>query len=176
MANLNNLEQDIENWDGKSAEQIKKLYRKYATQENFSSHLVKTLKLPQLQAGATWLLKAWLESGNQLAAKERNGLFKKLSSLETWDAQLHVLQMLPYLEIPSTKTNKSVLPALEDFVDQCLISEKKFVRAWAYQGLFEIARVEPSKRESIEKLFAQALENEPASVKARIRSLLKEGF
>ena len=87
-----------------------------------------------LQRAATWLLKKHLELGNSLSAGDCRAIFAGLSVYEHWETRLHVLQCLPYLQIVDEDC-----VALEMFLDGCLASDKKFVRAWAYNGYNELS-------------------------------------
>ena len=83
-------------------------------------------------------------------------------------SKLHILQCLPYLDIPE---DDSV--GLGKFLDACLESDSKFVRAWAYNGFNELSLRFPRYREKVDGLLARAIESESASVQARIRNILK---
>ena len=85
-----------------------------------------------------------------------------------WECKLHVLQCLPYLEIPESES-----ASLERFLDACLESDNKFVRAWAYNGFSELSLRFPRYRERVDGLLARAATSEAASVRARIRNILK---
>ena len=55
-----------------------------------------------------------------------------------------------------------------------LTATNKFVRAWSYNGLYELARRDPVYLPEVEQIFELALRDEAPSVKARIRNLQKE--
>ena len=57
-----------------------------------------------------------------------------------------------------------------------LTDQNKFVRAWSYNGLYELATSFPSLRKEAERFFDMALADEAASVKARVRNIMKKGF
>ena len=65
---------------------------------------------------------------------------------------------------------------VETFLRECLVNDTKFVRAWAYSGLYELAFQYPEYKEEAKQLFEMAMRDEPASVKSRIRKVMKEGF
>ena len=56
----------------------------------------------------------------------------------------------------------------------CLSDTNKFVRAWSYNGLAELAKQYPQYRGEVKQLFelAQNDDSEAASVKARIRNIV----
>ena len=81
---------------------------------------------------------------------------------------LHLLQCLHYLSIPDEDR-----VVLEQFLDACVRSEKKFVRAWAYSGYHELALRFPQYRDAVDGMLARAAGSESASVRARIHNLRK---
>ena len=113
-------------------------------------------------------MKKHLEVGNSLSTAGCRAVFGSLSLQEHWESKLHILQCLPYLDIPE---DDSV--GLEKFLEACLKSDRKFVRAWAYNGFKELSIRFPRYREKVDGMLAQAIESESASVRARIRNILK---
>ena len=57
-----------------------------------------------------------------------------------------------------------------------MVENNKLVRAWAYNGFYEISRQYPEYKEETKKLFAMAMKDEAPSVKARIRNIMRTGF
>ncbi len=165
------LEQAIRAWDGKSADDIEAVYLRHEGQSDLVASLLELSSNPELETGATWLLKRHLERGGRLDAGAIADLFALAPGLQTWEARLHLLQGLLYLRIPESEQ-----PRLEAFVRKCLADPNKFVRAWAYNGFYELARQYPQYRNEAAKLFEMAMRDEAASVKARVRNLLRQGF
>lgn len=128
------LSEEIASWDGKSAAVLKAAYERHSGEEDFVATILAHISDVQSQRAATWLLKKHLEEGNSLSVAACRAVFGGLSVQEHWEAKLHVLQCLPYLDIPEDDTI-----GLEQFLDACLDSERKFVRAWAYNGFNELA-------------------------------------
>ena len=113
-------------------------------------------------------MKRHLELGNPLSVGECRSILGSLSVQQDWESKLHLLQCLPYLSIPDEDR-----VGLEQFLDTCVRSDKKFVRAWAYSGLGELALRFPQYREAVDGMLARAGASEVASVRARIRNLRK---
>ena len=65
---------------------------------------------------------------------------------------------------------------VEAFLRQALVSEQKFVRAWAYDGFYQLAKQYPEYQQEAMSFFAMAMDDEVASVKARVRNIIKQGF
>ncbi len=162
------LSEEIASWDGKSAAALQSTYERHCAEEGFVATILGHFADVELQRAATWLLKKHLESGNSLTAADGRAVFDMLSVQGHWECKLHVLQCLPYLEIPESES-----ASLERFLDACLESDNKFVRAWAYNGFSELSLRFPRYRERVDGLLARAATSEAASVRARIRNILK---
>lgn len=165
------LKEAIAKWDGKSSSVIAQVYHDYHKEKAFSGSLIGLTNQAFLQKGATWLVKKYLESSEELSANETNNFFDLLAKLEHWEAKLHVLQCLPFLII--TETNKA---KLEGFLRQTLLSDNKFVRAWSYGGFYELAAQHKGYEDEVTQLLEYALKTEAPSVKARVRKLVNQGF
>jgi len=63
---------------------------------------------------------------------------------------------------------------LDSFVRKCLKSEVKFVRAWAYQGFFELTKYIPEYKNECQLLCEEAMERESGAIKSRVRKVLKQ--
>jgi len=98
-------------------------------------------------------------------------VYKSLGTQEHWEAKLHILQSLPYL--PIAERNRK---AVEAFLRLTLTDANKFVRAWSYNGFYELARQHPKYQAETEQFFQMAMRDEAASVKARIRNIMKKGL
>ncbi len=162
------LSEEIASWDGRSAAALESAYERHSGEEGFVGTILAGISDVESERAATWLLKRHLEVGNSLSAAGCRSVFGRLSVLEHWESKLHVLQCLPYLDIAEDDSVD-----LEKFLDACLESNRKFVRAWAYNGFNELALRFPQHREKVDTMLARAGESESASVRARIRNILK---
>lgn len=165
------FKQEIASWDGKSASDIGAIYNRHGDDDTFVLKLIEFSLQTDLQKGATWLLKRYLESDRKLTVSETAALFKRLPELEQWEAKLHVLQCIPYMPIQASEKKN-----VEAFLRRCLVENNKFVRAWAYNGFYEISRQYPEYKKETKKLFEMAMKGEAPSVKARIRNIMRTGF
>ncbi|WP_422364940.1 hypothetical protein [Pelagibius sp.] len=129
----------------------------------------------KLQAGATWLLKHFLESGQEqgvtFSAQQSGALLALLGEVSHWEARLHLLQILPALTLPEER--KAALYRLLTGSDY-LQASNKFVRAWTYNALAILATRFPELRKTVAPLLISAQEDEAASVRARLRRVMKE--
>jgi len=162
------LLEEIASWDGKSATALQSTYERHSDDEDFLATILEHIADVELQRAATWLLKRHLEAGNSLSPGDSRAILGVLSDQEHWESRLHLLQCLPYLDIPEDQS-----AGLEQFLDSCLESDNKFLRAWAYNGFNELALRLPSYRDEVNLMLARAVESEAASVRARIRNILK---
>lgn len=162
---------DIAAWDGKSADDIRRLYDRHCQAPSFVSDIVGLAKQEPLQKGATWLLKRHAENTGCLEPRAVKDIYQLLQKLEHWESKLHILQSIPHMPIPRTHKNR-----VETFLRKCLVDDTKFVRAWAYSGFYDLAVQYPEYQEEAEQLFEIAIRDEPASVKSRIRKVMKKGF
>lgn len=165
------LQQEIKCWDGKSAIDIKTIYQNHQHDKSFSEKIIQLINQPCFQKAATWLLKHHLEKKHQLTKNQNLKILSLLVKLDCWEAKLHILQCLPYLKIFDESKKDA-----EAFLRQCLVDKNKFVRAWAYNGFYELSIWHPEYQAETQLFFDMAMKDEAASVKARIRNILKKGF
>lgn len=165
------LQQAIRAWDGKSASVIQAVFQNFNTEPDFIDQVILLLPATDCQKGATWLIKATLESGKQLSQDHVNTILKNLNRLTHWESKLHVLQCLSYFTIAQE---------YRDSVEQCLrttlADNNKFVRAWAYNGFYVLAKQYPAYQTEAQALFEMAMRDESAAIKARVRAVIKAGF
>ncbi|MYJ77051.1 MAG: hypothetical protein F4047_02600 [Caldilineaceae bacterium SB0670_bin_27] len=159
---------EIASWDGKSATALQSTFERHSDEEDFLATILEHIADVELQRAATWLLKRHLEAGNSPSPGDSRAILGVLSDQEHWESRLHLLQCLPYLDIPEDQST-----GLEQFLDSCLESDNKFLRAWAYNGFNELALRFPRYRDEVNLMLARASESEAASVRARIRNILK---
>ncbi|MFK7778757.1 MAG: hypothetical protein QM501_11685 [Gimesia sp.] len=163
------LKQDIGNWDKGAVEDLELIYDRRASESELGSETVKLLIESSVQQGASWLLKRYLETDGELSTADLGWVFESLSHLEEWGSKLHLLQCLSYLTI-----GKSDVKILEPFLRACLEDENKFVRAWAYNGFYELALQHSQFKDEVDRMLEHGMQVEAASVKARIRNIRKD--
>ncbi len=165
------LEQEIACWDGKSVNGLEAIYSRYRDSDCFIKDVIELLQNETEQQGASWLLKRHLENGNKIEADEIAVIYRHLIELAHWEAKLHILQCIQFMKIAETETKQ-----VELFLRGCLAETNKFIRAWAYNGFYEISVQYPEYKKETEQFFEMAMRDEALSVKARIRNIMKEGF
>ncbi len=168
---LEDLAAELSRWDGKARAPIASLYEAYRSMPGFAAALVTHAAADATSDGATWLLKTWLEAGSRLDPELVPPLLTAAASSNRWTTRLHTLQLLPRLSLDASHRE-----LLEPWVRQSLDAENKFVRAWALDAFWELARFCPDLREEAGRRIDEAETAEAASVQARIRAIRKRPF
>ncbi len=166
-----NLQKEISKWDGKSVIDIAAIYDCYNHEESFSSEVIKLIKHEPSQKGATWLLKRYFENNKKIKNNQVKKIYSALPRLKQWESKLHILQCIP--SMPISKPEKKMVEA---FLRKCLVDDNKFIRAWSYNGFYELSMQYPEHKKETKKFFEMAMRDEAPSVKSRIRNIMKKGF
>lgn len=166
-----NIKQALASWDGKSAEDIKAIYDAHHADSDFADTIIALSLTEAYEKGATWLLKAWLEAGNELEQSQIETIYGSLDQLNHWEAKLHVLQSIAFMPISDAASIN-----LYAFLKASLTDPNKFVRAWSYSGFYELSRQHSQYIDETTQYFEMAMRDEAPSVKARIRNAMKKGI
>lgn len=162
------LAKRITDWDGKNTHYLERVYQDVSKKSDFVSSVFAAIGKPKHQIAATWLLKRFLEQKHSLTGRESARFCQSLSKLKHWQSKLHGLQCLP-----NVKVSPSMAERVYSFAKSCITADNKFVRAWAYGGLYNLSEQHPRYREEALAFVEMARHDEPASVNARIRQVLK---
>lgn len=169
---MQECEKTLAAWDGRSTQVLVQLYQAMAAREDFLPALIQALQNEEMQRAASWLLKHSLEQGHRLSPAQIEQVYNAAPLLVDWESKLHLLQSMPYM--PISQKQKQMLM---EFVEDNLGAQNKFLRAWSYQGYYEIVGRDKAPDEidaAFIQLLQNALEREAPSVKARIRAILKQ--
>lgn len=162
------IEKDVACWNGKSASDIDAIYSRHSDDISFVSNIIVLCEQEHLQKGATWLVKRYLDDGHRLEVNEIAALYKQLPKFEAWEAKLHILQCMPDMPVGEAEKKR-----VEGFLRNCLADSNKFVRAWAYNGFYELSLQYPEYKIEAKQFLTMAMRDEAPSVKARIRNIVK---
>jgi hypothetical protein len=165
------ITQKITLWDGKSAAYLQELFDTHHSEPDFADQLIALSQTKAAEIAATWLLLAWLQAGQPFTPPQMAKICGALGQLQHWQARLHMLQSMPFMVITEAERDN-----VAHFLRMSLSDQNKFVRAWAYHGFYELSRQHPIYTSETQQYFALAIRDEAASVKARIRNILKKGF
>ncbi len=168
MSETSALQTSILEWDGKSATDIKAIYQAFVTEEGFPEALLSFIEDRALQKGATWLLKHYFEQSGNLTATQTRQYIASFADMRHWESRLHCFQSIPYVVIAVEDAEK-----VHAFIQSGLRDRKKFVKAWAYNALNELALQHPQYQAEADEKLAWALTEEAPSVRARIRNILQ---
>ena len=165
------LKEHLLTWDGKSKDDIEAIYHGHSNSSDFLDGLIKLCSDGSINVGATWLLKYGLEHDLDITKGQMGNVLKILPEITHWETKLHILQCLPYFSISKTYKAK-----VELFLRETIADNNKFVRTWSYNGFYVLSQQYPEYVEETKQFFDRAMRDEAASVKARIRNLMKKGF
>ncbi len=74
------------------------------------------------------------------------------------------------------KHSQAITPGRLAIAWHTLTDHNKFVRAWSYNGFFELSRQHSEYLDETKQFFQMTMRDEAPSVKARIRNIMKTGF
>jgi hypothetical protein len=123
---------------------------------------------PKLQIKATALLKRLAKSGTKFTTQQLAAIFDSLAEVTHWEAKLHLCQLLQHVKIPNGSETKVVW-----FLERCLLEKNKFLRAWAYNGFYELAKQHHEYYDYTNEQLERAQKEKSAAVNARLRNINK---
>lgn len=164
------LRQRIEEFDGRRMAPLERILEEGAPSRTTLGEAVSLAADPdvRIRTGATWLLKNWTENGVEMAPGQIKALLATLPDLINWEARLHLCQMLPHIRIP-----KSSIGTVVWFLETCQFDENKYLRAWAYNGFYELSRQYPAYNDYVRRILDEGEAEKSAAVRARIRNIRK---
>jgi len=125
-------------------------------------------KESEIQIGATRLLKRLAEKETRFSTQQLATIFDSLTDLAHWEAKLHICQMLQHVRIPKGSEKKVAW-----FLERTLLEENKFLKAWAYNGFYELAKQHTEYCEYAMEQLDRGETEKSAAVRARIRNIRK---
>lgn len=162
---------ELQNWDGKSSEDICRIYTQYCGENGFVEQLFDWPEDEHLRKGLSYLLKLHCDNGETFGAEMSSRLLPHLQAMPAWEVALHVLQSIASLEF-----HPDQLKHWERFIRTCLAHDNKFVRAWSYYAFVILSQRVPKHQEEARQILEMALKDEAPSVKARIRQMKAQGL
>ncbi|MDO3387918.1 hypothetical protein QWI17_18885 [Gilvimarinus sp. SDUM040013] len=160
------LAKAIAAWDGKATDYLHSIYTQYSGDAELTPILLTLLSDASCSDAASWLLKYHRQHGGSLAPEQLNQLAKHTNQAMPWQTQLHILQLLKGYTF-SERQKQYLAP----FSRQCIQSNNKFVRAWAYNLLHELSLQFADLQKDANDIITAAKRDEAPSVKARLRHL-----
>jgi hypothetical protein len=168
VASISQLEARLQHFDGKHIDSLFRIAAALPCDPSTIDELISLAERsdPPMQIGATWILKRFQSQNAVFSPVQVTKLIEQLCGSGPWESRLHLLQMLPKLDIPSSGTEM-----LFQFLVRSVGENNKFVRAWAYTALHKLATQHPDYVSEVVPLLANGQEDEAASVRARLRQL-----
>ena len=165
-----NLSRELKSWDGIHMEPLSSLYNAAEDKNDLIRQVIDVLLSDlSLETATTWLIKHHIDQKNNLDNDQWSAVLGIFDQLNHWEAQLHVLQILPKAHLDSSSA-----ATLEFSVGKLLNAENKFVKAAAYEAYDFLCNYLTQYLSSFVERCHQALEFESASVKVKIRRILKK--
>jgi len=166
---MSKLEEKIVNWDGSNFNELKQIYAEFllGNPDRFKEVIDLCLLNSNVQIVTTWLVKHHYDQKSVLSDTLTNQLLKVCPLLESWQARLHMLQLIPHLNL----SDDSVI-IVDDFSRISLRGKNKFVRAWAYESRYKVVTYIPAYKDELQLLCENGMMDSP-SVQVRVRAVLK---
>ncbi|WP_143155888.1 hypothetical protein [Cyclobacterium lianum] len=157
-------------WDGTHIGHLKTLYQESIDDASFIPHTIALLTAGKgVEVPGSWVVKHHVEQGNLLNTTQVDQLVRCLGALHYWQAQLHLLQIIPMISLTEEQAEH-----LEPVVRNHLSSDRAFVKASAFAAYFEIVKFFPGLKNEFRLLSEDSLEKVSASVKVKIRRILNQ--
>ena len=162
------VERFLNQWDRKHTDPLKAFYNTHQKAPSFIDGVLELyLQDKGLEHATSWIIKHHCDNGRSLNRNQLDKAIGKLGELDYWENQLHVLQIIPMAELTKEQAGR-----IEPEVRKLLESNKKFVKAAAYEAYVAVVKHFPELRPEFVALCENALEKESASVKVKIRRIL----
>ncbi|WP_338291750.1 hypothetical protein [Planctobacterium marinum] len=162
------LQQALTLCDASCTDELLRAYKHFQSEKYFDRRLVECLRQPKTEKAASWLLKHYLEEGFILDELLVRKTLLTLLQTQLWDTRLHLLQCLGMLNIETELAHQ-----LFQKLKLLTADKNKMVRAWAYNGLHEVAKQFPHYKTQTWEILSAVAENEAPSVQARIRKITR---
>uniref|UniRef100_UPI00404B1471 hypothetical protein n=1 Tax=Fulvivirga sp. TaxID=1931237 RepID=UPI00404B1471 len=158
----------LSGWDRKHTDYLIALYNENSDKADFIDDIINVyLQYNELDHSTTWLIKHHVDEGNRLNESQTNKVLSKINELEYWESLLHLLQLIPTMHL-TPKDAKSIEHRILLLMD----SEKKFVKAAAYDAYFEIVKIFPQLKNEFYKRCELAIQTESASIRSKVKKLV----
>jgi hypothetical protein len=160
----------LQEWDGTHTEYLQAVYRSHVKDEKFFDTIIRLyLSSTQLKRITSWLIKHHYDYNNQLSQDQIIKILSHVDKLEHWESKLHILQLIPSFDLDIQNAE-----SIEPFIKKALRSEKKFVKAAAYEAYFEIVKLKPGLQREFKSMCEEALKKESASIKSKVKKIIEK--
>lgn len=170
MLSISILEKNIKTWDIQHTTRLIEIYDEFGQEPNFIPFLsIIASEHDRLSIGATWLIKHAVSQGQELDIHTQRVIFQLLYSKQAWQTQLHILQVM-------SMSREVFEPTMDDWQSLIILLEspRPFVRASAYEVMGVFLHHFPTDKADFLDHCRRSLDHETASVRVKIRRLLKK--
>ena len=122
-----------------------------------------------IAARAIWIVRKITENSPELLSKYKPILLHDLTQSPFWEVKAELCHIIPKLKMDYEEIKGAIA-----FFKNNLNDKSKIVKAWSLDALYELSKIEPKIAPEVQKLLNIALEDEAASVRARVRKILKK--
>lgn len=163
------VREKINSWDGKRSAHLERIYADHLVDNPslFEDLIDLCLTDQNYHVSVTWLIKHHYDQKASLSDELTNKLLTVCPSLEDWQAKLHILQIIPSVNL----ADKAIL-LVDDFSREGLQNENKFVRAWAYEARYKLVTYIGEYAHELAQLCEDGMMDSP-SVQVRVRAVMK---
>ena len=157
-------------WDRKHTDFLINIYCKNLQSPCFISDIIEIYSTKiELEHSTSWIIKHHIDNGKDLEQEQTEKMLRKIGELNYWESQLHLLQIIPKVSL-TEKLVEFIEPKIRELLD----SEKKFVKAAAYEAYFEVVNFYPDLKNEFRIICEEAINKESASVKVKIKRILNK--
>lgn len=167
---MTSLERRLLEFDGKNTSCLSEVQTACGDDAGYLDDLIRLCfdSRPLISAGATWILKAELQAGTALQDRHRDDITQGLSEISSWQAALHLLQVVELLDLTAVEVG-----AFSAWARQYADHPRPFLRAWSLHAGVVLGHRFSQPGSDVQALLAQADRDPAASVRARARQLRK---
>ena len=173
MALLAQIREQLAHYDGRSVSMLSELTARYRDNASYIDAIVSLSADAEdnISDGATHMIKIHVDGGGALSAKQTGALVKSCGAVTSWQAQLHICQVIARLTLSASQA-----AALAPWLKPLLSHRRPFLRAWALDALCAIAQANDKfKKQALDALTA-AENDKAASVRARARHISRSSL
>ncbi len=164
------LKKTLLKWNGKHIDFLIDVYNTNLQYPSFINNIIEIYSTDnELEHSTSWIIKHHIDNGKALEQDQIEKMLQKTGKLNYWESQLHLLQIIPGIRLTEKQAE-----SIEPHILKLLESEKKFVRAAAYEAYFEVVRFFPDLSTEFRTACEKALTKESASVKVKIKRILSK--
>jgi hypothetical protein len=157
-------------WDRKHTDFLINIYGENLQNPCFISDIIEIYSTNiELEHSTSWIIKHHVDNGKDLEQEQTKKMLQKIGELNYWESQLHLLQIIPKVSLTERQVE-----SIEAKIRKLLNSEKKFVKAAAYEAYFEVVNFFPELKNEFRIICEEAIDKESASVKVKIKRILNK--